>query len=72
VFVGVAAGAYGFVLRLTHKTDVKLYAYAGAILAGFSSFFSYGPEFCGSPVRSPKRAIPETATGESAAPVPEM
>ncbi len=26
--------AYGFVLRLTHKTDVKLYAYAGTILAG--------------------------------------
>ena len=25
-------GTYGFVLRLTHKTDVKLYAYAGTIL----------------------------------------
>ena len=32
-------GAYGFVLRLTHKTDVKLYAYAGAILAGIQVFF---------------------------------
>ena len=31
--------AYGFVLRLTHKTDVKLYAYAGAILAGIQVFF---------------------------------
>jgi len=32
-------GAYGFVLRLTHKTDVKLYAYAGTILAGVQVFF---------------------------------
>ena len=31
--------AYGFVLRLTHKTDVKLYAYAGTILAGVQVFF---------------------------------
>jgi cytochrome c-type biogenesis protein CcmF len=30
---------YGFVLRLTHKTDVKLYAYAGTILAGIQVFF---------------------------------
>jgi cytochrome c-type biogenesis protein CcmF len=30
---------YGFVLRLTHKTDVKLYAYAGTILAGIQFFF---------------------------------
>ena len=29
-------GTYGFVLRLRHKTDVKLYAYAGTILAGSS------------------------------------
>src|SRR5271155_3050267 len=31
--------AYGFVLRLTHKTDVKLYAYAGTILAAVQVFF---------------------------------
>jgi cytochrome c-type biogenesis protein CcmF len=30
---------YGFVLRLTHKSDVKLYAYAGTILAGIQFFF---------------------------------
>jgi cytochrome c-type biogenesis protein CcmF len=30
---------YGFVLRLTHKTDVKLYAYAGTILAAIQLFF---------------------------------
>ena len=31
--------AYGFVLRLTHKSDVKLHAYAGTILAGVQVFF---------------------------------
>jgi cytochrome c-type biogenesis protein CcmF len=30
---------YGFVLRLTHKTDVKLYAYAGTILSAVQVFF---------------------------------
>jgi cytochrome c-type biogenesis protein CcmF len=32
-------GTYGFVLRLLHKTDVKLYAYAGTILSGIQVFF---------------------------------
>jgi len=32
-------GIYGFVLRLRHKTDVKLYAYAGTILSGIQVFF---------------------------------
>jgi cytochrome c-type biogenesis protein CcmF len=32
-------GTYGFVLRLTHKTDVKLYSYAGTILSGIQVFF---------------------------------
>ena len=32
-------GIYGFVLRLRHKTDVKLYAYAGTILAAIQFFF---------------------------------
>jgi cytochrome c-type biogenesis protein CcmF len=31
--------AYGFVLRLRHKSDVKLHAYAGTILAGVQVFF---------------------------------
>jgi cytochrome c-type biogenesis protein CcmF len=30
---------YGFVLRVTHKTDVKLFAYAGTILAAVQVFF---------------------------------
>ena len=39
-------GTYGFVLRLTHKTDVKLYAYAGTILAGIQVFFLLGAQLC--------------------------
>jgi cytochrome c-type biogenesis protein CcmF len=31
--------AYGFVLRLAHKRDVKLYAYAGVIFAAVQFFF---------------------------------
>jgi cytochrome c-type biogenesis protein CcmF len=31
--------AYGFVLRLRHKVDVKLFAYASTILAGVQVFF---------------------------------
>ncbi len=31
--------AYGFVLRVRHKSDVKLHAYAGTILAGTQVFF---------------------------------
>jgi len=32
-------GTYGFVLRLRHNTDVKLYAYAGTILVEYRSSF---------------------------------
>ncbi|MES2393077.1 MAG: heme lyase CcmF/NrfE family subunit [Acidobacteriota bacterium] len=31
--------AYGFVLRLRHKTDITLYAYASTILSGIQVFF---------------------------------
>jgi cytochrome c-type biogenesis protein CcmF len=31
--------SYGFVLRLTHEVDVRLYAFASTILAGIQTFF---------------------------------
>ena len=31
--------AYGFVLRLRHKSDITLHAYASTILAGVQIFF---------------------------------
>ena len=36
---GWLLGAFSFVLRLRHKTDVRLYAYAGTILAAIQVFF---------------------------------
>jgi cytochrome c-type biogenesis protein CcmF len=55
--------AYGFVLRLTHKTDVKLYAYAGAILAGIQFFFLLVLNFAAPPFALWKGAIPEDGNG---------
>ncbi|MFZ1087159.1 MAG: cytochrome c-type biogenesis CcmF C-terminal domain-containing protein [Terracidiphilus sp.] len=55
--------AYGFVLRLTHKRDVKLYAYAGAILAGIQVFFLAVLCFAAPPFALWKGAIPEDGNG---------
>ncbi|MGA2727559.1 MAG: cytochrome c-type biogenesis CcmF C-terminal domain-containing protein [Terracidiphilus sp.] len=56
-------GTYGFVLRLTHKTDVKLYAYAGTILAGVQVFFLAVVNFAAPPFSLLKGAIPEDGNG---------
>jgi cytochrome c-type biogenesis protein CcmF len=56
-------GAYGFVLRLTHKRDVKLYAYAGAILAGIQVFFLVVLNFAAPPFALLKGAIPADGNG---------
>jgi len=55
--------AYGFVLRLTHKTDVKLYAYAGAILAGVQVFFLLVLNFAAPPFALLRGAVPEDGNG---------
>jgi cytochrome c-type biogenesis protein CcmF len=55
--------AYGFVLRLTHKTDVKLYAYAGTILAAIQVFFFALLNFAAPPFSLMKGAIPEDGNG---------
>ncbi len=56
-------GAYGFVLRLTHKRDVKLYAYAGAILAGIQVFFLAVLCFAAPPFALLRGAIPDDGNG---------
>jgi cytochrome c-type biogenesis protein CcmF len=55
--------AYGFVLRLTHRTDVKLYAYAGTILAGIQVFFLLILNIPASPFALFQGAIPEDGNG---------
>ncbi len=54
---------YGFVLRLTHKTDVKLYAYAGTILAAIQLFFLAILNFAAPPFALMRGAIPEDGNG---------
>jgi cytochrome c-type biogenesis protein CcmF len=56
-------GAYGFVLRLTHKKDVKLYAYAGTIMAGVQVFFLAVVNFAAPPFALMKGAIPADGNG---------
>ncbi len=56
-------GVFGFVLRLTHKTDVRLYAYAGTILAGIQVFFLAVLNFAAPPFALLKGAIPEDGNG---------
>ncbi len=54
---------YGFVLRLTHKTDVKLYAYAGTILAGSPGLLPRRRQLRRAAVRASTRGrSPTTAT----------
>jgi cytochrome c-type biogenesis protein CcmF len=59
-------GAYGFVLRLRHQTDVKLYAYAGTILAAVQVFFLAIVNFAAPPFALTKGAIPEDGFGLNA------
>ncbi len=56
-------GTYGFVLRLRHKTDVKLYAYASAILAGVQVFFLLILNFAAPPFALLKGAVPDDGNG---------
>ncbi len=56
-------GTYGFVLRLRHKTDVKLYAYAGTILSGIQVFFLLVLNFAAPPFALLKGAIPADGNG---------
>jgi len=54
---------YGFVLRLRHKTDVKLYAYAGTILAGVQVFFLTVLVWAAPPFSLWQGAVPEDGRG---------
>jgi cytochrome c-type biogenesis protein CcmF len=56
-------GIYGFVLRLTHKRDVKLYAYAGVIMAGIQVFFLAVLNFAAPPFALFRGAVPEDGNG---------
>src|SRR5246500_1408633 len=54
---------YGFVLRLRHKVDVKLTAYASTILAGIQVFFLLLLNFAATPFSMVTGAIPPDGNG---------
>jgi cytochrome c-type biogenesis protein CcmF len=54
---------YGFVLRLRHHTDVKLYAYAGTILAAVQVFFLAVINFAAPPFSLLRGDIPPDGNG---------
>jgi cytochrome c-type biogenesis protein CcmF len=56
-------GTYGFVLRLRHKTDVKLFAYAGTILAAVQAFFLLILNFAAPPFALFRGAVPADGNG---------
>ncbi len=55
--------AYGFVLRLRHRTDVKLFAYASTILAGIQLFFLLLLNFVAPPFALVAGTIPPDGFG---------
>ena len=55
--------AYGFVLRLRHKTDVRLFAYASTILSGIQIFFLALLNFAAEPFSLTKGIIPVDGNG---------
>jgi len=55
--------AYGFVLRIRHKVDVKLTAYASTILAGIQVFFLLLLNFAAMPFSLVGGAVPQDGFG---------
>ncbi len=55
--------AYGFVLRLRHKVDVKLTAYASTILAGVQVFFLLLLNFAAMPFSLVSGSVPQDGFG---------
>ncbi len=56
-------GTFGFILRLRHKTDVKLYAYAGTIIAAVQVFFLAILVFAAPPFALTQGAVPQDGFG---------
>jgi cytochrome c-type biogenesis protein CcmF len=63
LFWALLLSSYGLVLRLRHKVDVKLTAYASAILAGIQLFFLLLLNFAATPFSMVRGAIPADGNG---------
>jgi cytochrome c-type biogenesis protein CcmF len=63
LFWSLLLGAYGLVLRLRHKTDQRLFAYASVIIAGVQIFFLLLLNFAAHPFAIMQGALPEDGNG---------
>ena len=63
LFWAFLLSSYGLVLRLRHKVDVKLTAYASTILAGVQVFFLLLLNFAATPFSLVRGAIPADGNG---------
>jgi cytochrome c-type biogenesis protein CcmF len=63
VFWSLLLAAYGFVLRLRHKTDQRLFAYASVVIAGVQIFFLLLLNFAAHPFAIMQGALPDDGNG---------
>src|SRR5882724_12000128 len=63
LFWSLLLAAYGFVLRLRHKTDARLFAYASAIIAGVQIFFLLLLNFAAHPFALMMGTLPADGAG---------
>jgi len=63
LFWSLLLGTYGFVLRVRHKTDSRLFAYASMIIAAVQVFFLLLLNFAAKPFALTQGAIPADGNG---------
>src|SRR5438105_11303772 len=63
LFWSLLLAAYGFVLRLRHKTDQRLFAYASVVIAAVQIFFLLLLNFAAHPFATVQGTIPADGNG---------
>lgn len=63
LFWSLLLAGYGLILRLRHKTDARLFAYASAIIAGVQVFFLLLLNFAAQPFGLMQGALPADGAG---------
>src|SRR5215831_4814073 len=63
LFWALLLSAYGLVLRLRHKTDQRLFAYASVVIAGVQIFFLLLLNFAAHPFAIMQGALPDDGNG---------
>jgi cytochrome c-type biogenesis protein CcmF len=63
LFWSLLLAAYGFVLRLRHKTDQRLFAYASVVIAAVQIFFLLILNFSAHPFATMGGSLPEDGSG---------